>query len=84
MGEKRCPFSRPTAKHTQTNKTWIKIVKCIQDTESCNKESEKLEESSTALAHNPSGESRIHRAAQICTDICYSPEQDRALYNVIV
>lgn len=84
MGKKRCPFSRSTAKYTQATKLELKVVKCIQDTESCNKESEKLEESSTALAHNPSGESRIHKAAQICTDICYSPEQDYALYNAIV
>lgn len=62
----------------------LKVVKCIQDTESCIKESEKLEEPSTVLAHNPSGESRIHKAAQICTDICYSPEQDYTLSNVIV
>lgn len=65
-------------------KLGLKVVKCIQDTESCSKESEKLEEPSTALVHNPSGESKVHKAAQICTDICYSSEQDYALSNVIV
>lgn len=41
-------------------KLGLKVVKCIQDTESCSKESEKLEEPSTALVHNPSGESKVH------------------------